>query len=626
MANHVDPADFFPQECDIVMQGGVTSGVVYPSFVARLAERFTLRSIGGSSVGAVAAIGAAAAQFRRNRVGRGDAADIGFARLDEVPAWLGIMHGGRSNLLSLFQPCEALARHYRVLEAALNPASMPAAMRSVVWQLLRQFRLGALAGAVGWSILLWISYRLITGIWPVSVPGRLVATAWFCLGGLIVMVAGSLAEAVWSGWKGLRDNKIGLCSGLRQSPQDGPGLTEWLHALAQDVAGLAPDQPLTFGQLKASTPSIELALTTTGLSELRAHRLPHVSADLVFRRSEWQALFPAAIINWLVSHSSTGHHRHETIELLRQRDPGFGGPNQDYFFMPAADDLPILVAARLSLSFPLLLQAVPLFRLRYQDESDQQAAGVALARTWFSDGGLTSNFPIHFFDALLPTRPTFGVTLEGNLPAGAPPSARISLPATNSEGITAAYLAIDGLDGRPSPLAAAGALLRTIRTWRDEALKRTPGFRDRVVQIRHTRREGGLNLNMPAEAIALLSASGRAAADAIIARFLAPAPEQNGWLNHRWVRMRSSAALLQQALVPVDATLESRKLVPSYAEMWANPGSSAQGAYPLTIAQRSAGIEMWQALAAAASQAHSVDLAARAPKPQPTLAITPSEQ
>lgn len=53
--------DFLPTECDIVMEGGVTSGVVYPSFVARLATRFTLRSIGGASVGSVAATAAAAA-------------------------------------------------------------------------------------------------------------------------------------------------------------------------------------------------------------------------------------------------------------------------------------------------------------------------------------------------------------------------------------------------------------------------------------------------------------------------------------------------------------------------------------------------------------------------------------
>jgi predicted acylesterase/phospholipase RssA len=34
-----------------------------------------------------------------------------------------------------------------------------------------------------------------------------------------------------------------------------------------------------------------------------------------------------------------------------------------------------------------------------------------LQQNWFSDGGIASNFPIHFFDAWLPRRPTFGVNL-----------------------------------------------------------------------------------------------------------------------------------------------------------------------------------------------------------------------
>jgi len=81
--------DFLPKECDIVMEGGVTSGVVYPAFVARLAERFTLRSIGGTSVGAVAAIAAAAAQFKRNRVRKeGQGEDDGFHILARLPGKL----------------------------------------------------------------------------------------------------------------------------------------------------------------------------------------------------------------------------------------------------------------------------------------------------------------------------------------------------------------------------------------------------------------------------------------------------------------------------------------------------------------------------------------------------------
>lgn len=48
-------------ECDLVMKGGITSGVVYPPAVLELATRYRFRSIGGSSAGAIAAALAAAA-------------------------------------------------------------------------------------------------------------------------------------------------------------------------------------------------------------------------------------------------------------------------------------------------------------------------------------------------------------------------------------------------------------------------------------------------------------------------------------------------------------------------------------------------------------------------------------
>ena len=37
--------------CDLVMKGGVTSGIVYPSLVLKLAEHYRFASIGGTSAG-----------------------------------------------------------------------------------------------------------------------------------------------------------------------------------------------------------------------------------------------------------------------------------------------------------------------------------------------------------------------------------------------------------------------------------------------------------------------------------------------------------------------------------------------------------------------------------------------
>src|SRR4051794_12504724 len=86
-------------ECDVVMKGGITSGVVYPGAIAELAQRYRFRSIGGTSAGAIAAALVAAAEYAREH---GDPA--GFDAVAALPAELADEVGGRSLLLRLFQP------------------------------------------------------------------------------------------------------------------------------------------------------------------------------------------------------------------------------------------------------------------------------------------------------------------------------------------------------------------------------------------------------------------------------------------------------------------------------------------------------------------------------------------
>jgi hypothetical protein len=52
------PASCYPGTkpfCDVVMKGGVTSGVVYPFTICHIASEFLIRNIGGTSIGAIAA-------------------------------------------------------------------------------------------------------------------------------------------------------------------------------------------------------------------------------------------------------------------------------------------------------------------------------------------------------------------------------------------------------------------------------------------------------------------------------------------------------------------------------------------------------------------------------------------
>ncbi|WP_296942494.1 patatin-like phospholipase family protein [uncultured Massilia sp.] len=610
--------DFLPTECDIVMEGGVTSGIVYPAFVARLARRFTLRSIGGASVGAVAAVAAAAAQYRRNRARAQGGADddAGFTILARLPRRLQARVGGHTRLFSLFQPCADLAPHFGVLAASLNAPSRPRAVLRAATALLLRFPIGTGSGALAWMLGFVVSAGLLGGHWPRTAGGAIAAGLWFGLCLLAAALAGAALHAAFSAWRGLRANRCGICPGLRTDPGSPPALTEWLHALVQEIAGLDDAAPLTFGQLRTAQPPIELALMTTGLSELRAHRLPHSSADLVFRASELEALFPPPVMAALLAGARRSKHGKETSALLAR----LNADGEDWYFMPPADALPVVVAARMSLSFPVLLQAVPLYRLRVPPAGGH---GLELLRTWFSDGGLTSNFPIHFFDAILPTRPTFGVTLQADLDAGAPFAHRVVLPTNNADGAVPAWLAIDAADGRPALARFAGAMLRTIRTWRDEALKRTPGYRDRIVLIRHTKQEGGLNLDMTRRAIATMSRSGSVAARRILDRFLDPEPQRNGWLNHRWVRMRSTAAVLQDMLAPLGEAWHDASLVPSYEALWQAQGADALPAYRLSKANRSVGFALWQRIVTLPEQLAPADLSDHAPQPQPELAIAP---
>src|SRR5712691_7850411 len=72
------PPPAAPDVCDVVMKGGITSGVIYPKALWMLSERYRFKNIGGASAGAIAAVIAAAAQY-------GDTRDE-FGRLAQLEA------------------------------------------------------------------------------------------------------------------------------------------------------------------------------------------------------------------------------------------------------------------------------------------------------------------------------------------------------------------------------------------------------------------------------------------------------------------------------------------------------------------------------------------------------------
>ena len=89
-------------ECDLVLKGGLASGLIYSSAVPELSKSYRFRSIGGASAGAVGAVFAAAAEYRRQTTG----CSAGFDRMHRV----GLVLRGKPGDFSRFFLPEMLRR------------------------------------------------------------------------------------------------------------------------------------------------------------------------------------------------------------------------------------------------------------------------------------------------------------------------------------------------------------------------------------------------------------------------------------------------------------------------------------------------------------------------------------
>jgi hypothetical protein len=157
---------------------------------------------------------------------------------------------------------------------------------------------------------------------------------------------------------------------------------------------------------------------------------------------------------------------------------------------------------------------------------------------WFSDGGITSNFPIHFFDGLLPRRPTFGLNLRTYPPDH--PDEDVYLPEPTGR--------IGRSDWRPitNVFAFGSTLLDTLQNWADRGQMTVPGFRDRIVHVSHRPDEGGMNLAMPQDRILDLAGRGQQAAQLLAGT--ATGQRCFDWQQHRWTRYRTAMSKLEQGL------------------------------------------------------------------------------
>jgi predicted acylesterase/phospholipase RssA len=519
--------------CDLVMKGGITSGVVYPLAITKLSKKFLFKNIGGTSAGAVAAVITAAAEY-----GRRNSNQNAYDNLAALPKELGT----DNLLLRLFQPSSAAVRAFRVVLAAMKAQSISGRILYGIGALVHQFWGWTILGVLLGGAIPLALFLIIGG--PILAYALLGAFWILVIGGAVVLVAASV-DAI----KVTTHNGFGFCSGFDPNSESGPPLTNWLHERIQTTSGKNANGPLTFGDLwtaplfpgeaPVTEQTIKLQVVTTNLSLGRPFTIPFESYAFYFREDEFRSLFPASIVQYMID-NAPAKKRNETVV---SRD---GVPLHR---LPDAMHLPLLVAARMSLSFPILLSAIPLYLPDYAHKEDEpegeditpQPTRVSADLCWFSDGGICSNFPMHFFDSPLPRWPTFGIDLQQD-PCEQPKSndQMVWFPPLAGSGSQLLLENFDQGSNQARLFGFFGAIISTMQNWRDKLQATAAGYRDRIVHIKLCPAEGGLNLNMPPEVISNLSERGKIAGEMVIAHFKLS--------SHIFTRYRITMCALQKFL------------------------------------------------------------------------------
>jgi predicted acylesterase/phospholipase RssA len=558
------------KECDLVMKGGITSGIIYPLAVCRLATVHRLRQIGGTSAGAIAAATAAAAEYGRQAGG--------FVKLAALPTWLAepaSPPGRGSNLRSQFQPAAATRKPFSVIMALVERGTKPAKIARLGGRALVAYPIAGLAGALPGLVVAALGLVLGGGA---AVPAVVAGLALAGVGLVVGLAVGGVVHAL----RVLPDNGFGLCPGS-------PGLTDWLAAQIDELAGLDGGRPLTFGDLAAR--GIQLRMLTTSVTHGMPHRLPFADRQFLYDSQRLRQLFPKYVVDHMDEHATP------------PSSPVKARAGVQLQHLPGVEQLPVVVAVRMSLSFPLLLSAVPLWAVDYGGTNQAEPV-------WFSDGGITSNFPVHFFDALLPTRPTFAINLgPGEHLDPSDQRQNIVVPTRAGSGILPRWTHINGV------VDFGRAILDTMQNWSDNNQARMPGYRDRIISVLHTKDEGGLNLDMEPGTITDLSARGETAAIEFLRFDLA---------QHRWTRYRSSMAVLERTTA---AYLKSYNTVvdgiPSYSDMIDDPPRSYSSDWtrPKAAFARARTEGLLEVAEGWPDQTHS--FAKDEPSPAPILRVTP---
>jgi predicted acylesterase/phospholipase RssA len=545
-----DPFKNPPCECDMVMKGGITSGVVYPRAILRLAQKYRFRAIGGGSVGAlVAALTAAAELARGNR---------GFERLDEKRDEL----SSDGFLTSRFQAPEqtrpALEFFLAILSAKNETASGASRFGSFANHLgsvlIREYRNVFVASfvigaAVGIVLLSLLAEGLNSPLGETELSSYMILFGFVV--GLVAAACGAIAKFVYIMWRKVPKNQFGLCRGSgAPGTAEQPLLTDWISQAINYIAGIEVEgTPLTFADLKSAddvTRRIDLKIMTTNLNQTTPYIFPRNPNTFLFNEDEMSEFFPANVVQYMIENAA----------------PTDVSLPEGFHVFPEANKLPIVVPVRMAISFPILLSAVPVWtvkRAAWDSKRMNQPVSLTdkeLSRNLFSDGGICSNFPIHFFDAWLPRRPTFGIDLasipdenddyilddiSSPSPSGDLAEGGVSLPqADQRDNILSSRIG--------NLLQFAMAVFHSAQNFRDTMQSQLPSYQERIVHVPLSSQEGGLNLNMPQTIIEGMQAKGLEAGEILCG-------ERFSFERHQWVRLRVLMGLLKKNLSEMKESL-----------------------------------------------------------------------
>ena len=589
------------------MKGGITSGIVHPRAVTRLAREYRFQSIGGTSAGAIAAAITAAAEYRR---GKGE---IVFDEMNEIPDWLGAKSdsGDGSNLYNLFQAQGKMVGLFRVASAFLAYSGWRR-----LWTLAKALWFDMLLGdlpGLAVLLLLWSSHPVAAVLLGIVIAG---------VGKLLGAVLGVALRV-----SRLPKNHFGLCSGYAEPVAGKPvTLIEWLNNKINSLAGHPPEKPLTFGDL--SRGGVTLKMISTCLTLGHPATLPFDANEFYFSPDEMRLYFPKPVVDWMVAHPAPDSTHHEKVDTT-----GFCP-------LPAAEDLPVIFATRLSLSFPVLFCAVPLYMVdwtrRRRDASEPPATkrvpGDALnfdeprrpELLWFSDGGICSNFPLHLFDSPLPRWPTFALDLR---PERADhPGSHLWMPMNNQGGIAQEWKRWSSTG--TAALSFGLSIIDAARNWTDSLQAMVPGYRDRIAHIYLTKKEGGLNLNMPTDVVQGIAGYGEQAAEKLADHFLRGIdngkPTPMTWDNHRWIRYRSTMEVLAEFLSKFAASLRDPEPGDrTYSELVKREAGELPNSYRFTGEQREFARDATRQVGDLGQEMGDYDLSEGAPRPKPGLRVRP---